>query len=85
MKAAYLPTSGEVWTILQVPVVLPAVTESTLLDTFLPFTFVVSVMILAEHGPVVLKLVTALAVVVAIRLVLALYFRAVGALNPVRT
>ena len=70
---------------MHVPAALPAVTERTLLDTFLPLTFVVTVMILAEQGPVVLNLVTALAVVVAIRLVLALNFRALGALNPVKT
>jgi hypothetical protein len=54
-KGRCLPEAGEVSVTENVPALELAVTLSILVDTFLPFTFVVTFVALAEYEPLVLK------------------------------
>ncbi len=82
MKPRYLSLAGEVKVILQVPACDEAVTLSTLLLTFWPFFFVVTVVTFAVQGPENLNPAIALLFVVIGRFTVPLYFNALGAMNP---
>ena len=75
--------AAELRVIEQVPGFLFAVTFSILVVTFLPFTFVTMLTILAVQGPVTLYVAWDLVLVVIARLVEDPYFNALGELKPV--